>query len=126
MVKVSRPTRGTNEVHFACFSCRKSFKQRGSSNWDTHVPRRPFPCPECKQPMVRLGRYFKAPPQRATRQWIKVELLHHFGEQFHAGNSGLWNTCRTLPATVTYLVGSARTLQEVRAALGTIQRLRSH
>jgi hypothetical protein len=29
--------------------------------------------------MTRLGRYFKAPPQRAKRQWLKVELLYHYG-----------------------------------------------
>ena len=39
--------------------------------------------------MVRLGRYFKAPPKRAIRQWHKVELLFHYGERFESGNSRL-------------------------------------
>jgi hypothetical protein len=72
----------TNKVHFACFACRKSFKQMGSSNWDHSVPQRPFPCPECKDPMVRLGRYFKAPRQNAVRMWRKVKELYELGERF--------------------------------------------
>jgi hypothetical protein len=72
----------TNKVHFACFTCRKSFKQRGSSNWDSSVPERPFPCPNCKMPMVRLGRYFKAPSQRSIRAWREVERRYQLGERF--------------------------------------------
>ena len=115
----------TNTVHFACFDCRKAFKQQGSSNWNLKVPQRPFPCPDCKRPMVRLGRYFKAPPQRATRQWLKVELLHRYGERFESGYSGLGSKCRTLPDAVAYLAGRDRSMTEVRAALEGIRSLRS-
>jgi hypothetical protein len=72
----------TNRVHFACFVCRKTFKQRGSSNWDREVPERPFPCPECQRPMARMGRHFKAPPRRAARAWAKVEAAYLGGERF--------------------------------------------
>ncbi len=72
----------TNRVHFACFACRKTFKQPGSSNWDSNVPERPFPCPECKQPMVRMGRHFKAPSKRAVKAWAVVELAYRGGERF--------------------------------------------
>lgn len=72
----------TNRVHFACFVCRKTFKQPGSSNWDSNVPERPFPCPECKQPMARMGRHFKAPRQQAIRKWQVVERLYLAGERF--------------------------------------------
>jgi hypothetical protein len=72
----------TNKVHFACFVCRKCFKQQGSSNWDNNVPVRPFPCPNCKHSMVRMGRYFKAPPQRAVRAWREVERRYQEGERF--------------------------------------------
>jgi hypothetical protein len=74
----------TNKVHFACFTCRKSFKQLGSSNWDATIPKRPFPCPNCKQAMVRLGRYFnKAPRQRAIRAGREVIRLYQAGERFN-------------------------------------------
>jgi len=72
-----------NKVRFACFGCRKAFKQIGSSTWDVLIPRRPFPCPECKQPMARMGRYFKAPPQRAVRAWREVEERYLRGERFN-------------------------------------------
>jgi len=75
--------------------------------------------------MVRLGRYFKAPPQRATRQWLKIELLHHFGEGFESGNSGLGIKCHTLPDTVAYLCDRGLSMAEVRAALQTIRSVRS-
>lgn len=76
-----KPT-ATNKVHFACFACRKTFKQPGSSTWDCNVPERPFPCPNCKQAMVRMGRHFKAPPQRAIRAWREVEERYQSGERF--------------------------------------------
>jgi hypothetical protein len=72
----------TNKVHFACFACRKTFKQPGSSNWDSNVPQRPFPCPDCKQPMARMGRYFKAPPRRSVKAWSRVEAAYLGGERF--------------------------------------------
>ena len=82
MRKGSGVHRVTNKVHFACFACRTTFKQQGSSNWDSNVPERLFLCPNCKQPMVRMGRYFKAPPQRATRAWREVERQYQQGERF--------------------------------------------
>jgi hypothetical protein len=71
-----------NKVHFACFACRKTFKQPGSSNWDSNVPERPFLCPECKEPMARMCRHFKAPPQRSVRSWQQVERLYRCGVRF--------------------------------------------
>lgn len=70
-----------HKQHFACFACRKSFKQRGSGQsyaWQL----RPFPCPNCKGEMVSLGRDFQAPPARNRTQWLIVELLHSFGILF--------------------------------------------
>lgn len=67
--------------HFACFACRKSFKQPGSGHvLSQHL--RPFPCPSCKEEMVPLGKDFKAPPARDRAQWLKVELLYLFGITF--------------------------------------------
>jgi hypothetical protein len=111
----------TNKVHFACFDCRTSFKQPGSSNWDPSIPERPFECPNCKQPMTRLGRYFKAPPRRSAAQWHKVELLVLFGESFFAGNSGLGTKCKTVASTVQYLVDSGHVESDVRKRLRQIR-----
>jgi hypothetical protein len=125
VAKTSGKPTASNTVHFACFNCRKAFKQRGSSNWDTQVPLRPFQCPDCKHPMARLDRYFKAPSQRASRQWLKVELLYHYGERFWSGRSGLNSKCRNLPLAVVYLAASGKPESEVRAVLESIRARRS-
>ena len=122
MRKPHRP-RPRNTVHFACFDCRKTFKQRGSSNWDPEVPARHFPCPNCKQSMVRLGKYFKAPRQQAARQWLKVELLYRFGERFEAGNERLDTRCKTLADAVAYLADTHPAV-DVRATLEGIRNSR--
>lgn len=57
--------------HYACFSCRKAFKVRGTFN-STATP---APCPECKQPMTAMGLLFRAPRQRAVKAWKKLEEL---------------------------------------------------
>lgn len=111
----------TNTVHFACFECRRSLKQRGSSNWDPTVPHRGFPCPDCHGEMVRLGRHFKAPVKRAIRQWLKVELLYAYGERFSASRSGLGSACPTLSAAVAYLVNAGHARSDVRTTLATIR-----
>jgi hypothetical protein len=107
----------TNKVHFACFSCQKAFKQQGSSNWDSNVPQRPFPCPDCKQPMVRLGRYFKAPRRNAIRQWLKIELLYKFGERFESSFTNISRKCKTLPDTVNYLTDQGLRRDEIDSFL---------
>ena len=114
-----------NSVHFACFQCRKAFKQPESSDWDTSVLERPFSCPECKQPMTRLGRYFKAPRKQATREWLKVELLYYFGERFSEGNTGLTKRCPTLPATLVYLTETGHPAERVRHVLEEIRTKRA-
>lgn len=115
----------TNKANFACFRCRKAFKQAGSSAWDATVTDRPYPCPNCKAPMTRFGKYFKAPPSRARRQWLKVELLHRFGERFVSSSLGLGTKCRDLPSTVLYLVEQGNGESEVHLQLEHLQALRA-
>lgn len=114
----------TNKVHFACFECRSSFKQPNSSNWDADVELRPFECPNCKIPMTRMGKYFKAPPKRDVKQWFKIELLFAYGERFVSSHTNISWRCDTLPATITYLVESGHDESEVRARLDLIRGLR--
>jgi hypothetical protein len=49
-------------VNFACFACRKTFKQGRSSNWDSNVPKQPFTSPERKPPMTRMGAFGRTRP----------------------------------------------------------------
>jgi hypothetical protein len=106
-----------NRVHFACFNCRKSFKQPNSSNWDESVPKRPFACPDCKAPMLRLGRYFKAPRRNAFRQWLKIELLYKFGERFESSFTNISQRCKTLSDTATYVADQGHPREEIDSFL---------
>jgi len=75
--------------------------------------------------MARLGRYFKAPPKRAARRWLKVELLYSFGERFDAGNSGLDLSCTTLATTVRYLADEGHSESEIQDRIASIRRIRA-
>jgi hypothetical protein len=72
-----------------------------------------------------MGKYFKAPPLRAVRQWLKVELLYCLGERFYSSNSGLNRTCGTLRSTVDYLIDIGNSAEDVRAQLDRLKRLRA-
>jgi hypothetical protein len=62
--------------HFACFPCRKAFKQRQD-------PKRPLPrCPQCRAEMTPMGEAFRAPRRNDVAQWSKVELLRRNGVSF--------------------------------------------
>jgi hypothetical protein len=117
--------KATNKANFVCFECRKALKQPGSSAWDSAIPERPCPCPNCRGPMTRMGRYFKAPPTRAVQQWLKVELLYCFGEDFWWGNKGLGRKCHNLRSTIDYLAAEGHPIDEIRCRLDQLRRLRS-
>jgi DNA-directed RNA polymerase subunit RPC12/RpoP len=57
--------------HYACFTCRKAFKVRGTYPHTTAAAQ----CPECKGPMAPMGVLFRAPRQRAVKAWAKLEEL---------------------------------------------------
>ena len=79
----------TYKEPFACFTCRKSFKQQ--SRWELPDAERPAPgeprvvlCPQCRQPMADMGLDFKAPSQSEVKQWEKVRALYAAGFAFHS------------------------------------------
>lgn len=79
----------TYKEPFACFDCRKSFKQINRS--ELPEDRRPapgaarqVPCPQCGKSMADMGHDFKAPKQTAVAQWRKVQLLFDAGFSFHS------------------------------------------
>ncbi len=74
---------------FACFGCRKSFKQ--VSRWRLPENLRPakgaareVPCPQCGKLMADMGKDFKAPKQTDVEQWEKIRLLFEAGFTFHS------------------------------------------
>jgi hypothetical protein len=65
---------------FVCFTCRKSWKIAIEVNDDSDLTYGfRLPCPQCQSAMPFAGRYFKAPPQNALKQWAKVHLLWEKG-----------------------------------------------
>ena len=77
----------TYKEPFACFDCRKSFKQ--TSRWELPEDQRPEKgqprivlCPQCAKPMADMGLDFKAPKKSDEEQWKKVELLYNAGFRF--------------------------------------------
>jgi hypothetical protein len=68
-------------LQFACFDCRKVFKQNYWRYMEV------LKCPDCSRPMAWLGRAFRAPRRGNTKQWRKVELLARNGFTFwsHVG-----------------------------------------
>ena len=59
-----------------CFDCRKSFK------------RTPRPgtaaCPDCGEPVIEMGRNFKAPKKTDLKSWDRTKALWLQGERFGA------------------------------------------
>jgi hypothetical protein len=84
------------KLHYACFDCRKTFKQpfrlepnfkitsRGKvqQTGGIIVPVGSEQCPECKKPMQQMGRDFKAPKQNNIKQWEKVRQLANAGFRY--------------------------------------------
>ena len=79
----------TYKEPFACFDCRKVFKQ--ISRWELPQHQRPAPgqprtvlCPQCRRPLADMGRDFKAPRSAAVKQWAKVKILFEHGFNFYS------------------------------------------
>ncbi len=80
---------GPYKEHYACFTCRKAFKQ--TIRWELSSASQPAVgetrvchCPQCGQAMVDMGLDFKAPKQKDVKQWQKVQLLYSHGFTFHS------------------------------------------
>jgi hypothetical protein len=92
--------------HYACFACRKAFKQpfqyesvtqktaHGGYCYTSKIVSNDQPtCPECRQPMHHMGHEFKAPKQNNKKQWKKVQQLFFAGFAHHScgcGGSGAY------------------------------------
>ncbi|RKN41168.1 hypothetical protein [Streptomyces hoynatensis] len=56
------------KLHYACVSCRVSFKQHAD-------PRRVHPCPGCARPLVCAGHDFAPPRRHDVRAWSVVAAV---------------------------------------------------
>ena len=121
---------GPYKFHYACFTCRKMFRQVNSYDRELyaafdaemvgseaqrrlHVEKRVCLCPQCRQPMHNMGFDFKAPRQTDIKQWRKVELLHAHGYAYHScGCSGPGYRPKTLKEVPAFLAEEAERRQQ--------------
>jgi len=80
---------GPYKEPFACFDCRKVFKQ--TNRWTLPEDQQLKPgeerickCPQCGKPMADMGHDFKAPKQSDIKQWKKLRILFEHGFTFHS------------------------------------------
>lgn len=112
--------------HFACFPCRKSYKQPGSSEWGMTGEARPFPCPGCGKLMRDLGSDFKAPRQRDVRRWLTVEILDGLGIGYHPGCcDGPGYRPAELTQVEQFLVARGYSTEAIRKRIRAVKRRRS-
>ena len=84
-----RYAESTYKEPFACFYCRKVFKQ--TSRWElpSHQQLKPgetrmVPCPQCGAFMADMGHDSKAPKLGDVKQWEKVRILYENGFNFYS------------------------------------------
>jgi len=79
----STPTRRGSDYlsHYACFTCKKSFKQDPLNASLPHI------CPECSGELRDMGRNFRPPKKAAKNAWEVVRRLHEAGFRFFGSGS---------------------------------------
>lgn len=77
----------TYKPHYACFSCRKTFKRR--LIWDIDREKHanesiPAKCPQCGELMADMGMDFKAPKKDNVKAWKHLSTLYSVEITFHS------------------------------------------
>lgn len=72
--------------HYACFTCRKTYKRRLLSdiNREYGNEESPAKCPECSAVMADMGLDFKSPPKKNIKLWNHLSTLYKVGITFHS------------------------------------------
>jgi hypothetical protein len=71
--------------HYACFSCRKTFKRR--LMWDINKSNKEISeakCPQCAELMADMGLDFEAPKKNQIKEWNHIMTLYTVGIAFHS------------------------------------------
>jgi hypothetical protein len=66
-------------THWACFDCRKSFAKEPIKDGE-----RPRICPDCRQSMIDMGKYFAAPKRLNKKRWEVMKVLADNGYKFQS------------------------------------------
>jgi len=89
--------------HWVCLPCRKQFRKPSRYNgvhWEFNTkPRevRGYPCPECKAPLMDMGKYFKPPRREDKQAWEQVRLLAEHGIRFSSEDAVAFHRMITGP-----------------------------
>lgn len=74
--------------HYACFSCRKTFKRRLLGDvldgYSKGVQEMPAKCPECSGVMADMGLDFKSAKKKDIKAWNHIATLYHVDITFHS------------------------------------------
>ena len=72
--------------HYACFSCRKTFKRRLLGDIKQGAPPDSFDakCPECGELMADMGMDFESPRKSDVKAWKHIQSLYQSGITFHS------------------------------------------
>lgn len=79
--------------HYACFTCKKTFKRRLLRDildgYTKGVEETPATCPECNGLMADMGLDFKSPKKKDIKAWDHMATLYSVDITFHScGCSG--------------------------------------
>lgn len=72
------------KMSFAYFECRKAFKREYKLGSNVQE----LSCPQCGRSAYNLGRHFKPPKNRDTKQWETVHFLFEHGFRFQKIRTG--------------------------------------
>ncbi len=71
--------------HYACFSCRKTFKRKLMSDINRGEESKvEAKCPECGELMASIGLDFESPKKSDLKKWAHVKRLYSVGITFHS------------------------------------------
>lgn len=105
-------------MQYACFGCRKCFKQRvpyRSIKQTSHV------CPQCGVQMWMMGIAFKAPKQTDVKQWRKVEAMRRAGFVFYNNQGRTPRKLNELPPLLRQL--EAQAMEDYKAAVEKVTKI---
>lgn len=80
----------TYKAHYACFTCRKTFKRRllididGNTAYTKVWENQPYKCPECKGMTANMGFDFESPKKADLKAWSHIQNLYATGITFHS------------------------------------------
>ena len=91
----SEQIRFTSQAPLRLLQLQKQFRKpfadaAGVSAREAGDTEQPHLCPECKRPMLDMGRYFRPPRRNDERTWRQLALLAEHGFRFRSEGAVVW------------------------------------